>query len=61
MHVANMLECPCAVDGAWRLFLVKVDRGKWSRSDYVSQSSRTLMKLREMILAGEFGPGERIY
>jgi GntR family transcriptional regulator of vanillate catabolism len=40
---------------------VKVDRGKWSRSDYISQSSRTLLKLREMILAGELGPGERIY
>jgi GntR family transcriptional regulator of vanillate catabolism len=40
---------------------MKVDRGKWSRTDYVSQSSRTLMKLREMILAGEFGPGERIF
>jgi GntR family transcriptional regulator of vanillate catabolism len=41
--------------------LKAVDRGKWSRADYLSRGKHTLMKLREIILAGEFKPGERLF
>jgi len=29
-------------------------------SEFVSQAGRTLLKLRELLLRGEFAPGERL-
>src|ERR1700683_4283621 len=40
--------------------MIGPDRPRGGRSEFVSQTGRTLLNVREMILRGDFHPGERI-
>jgi GntR family transcriptional regulator of vanillate catabolism len=43
-----------------RAFMTRAEPGSRLRTDVASQTGRTLLNLREMVLKGDFQPGERI-